>query len=243
MVHSFKWTYPGEKQARRAVQGASREERRELLERIGKRIERDEGEEEVPVKLRERRSHRVRDDELQPLGPVPHVADDVLHRRPRRSWISMQCATRNCRRSSRARLYDVFLRPAARPGMLHTFSVGQGAASYAWYIERTLEFPRSTTSWWKRWRRSSPVRPDGRDPQEARPAAEQYVRAIPESFMAQLEEKARLHLFLGRLAERSPSLHSSATSTASSGRRRAEVSPVRARRRSCSRWTSWRSSW
>ena len=78
-------------------------------------------------------------------------------------------------------------------------------AAYAWYVEQRWEHAKRSVEEFVTSEEMEEIFAQTGQTDEIRKKLSlrlnDYVRTIPESFMLQLEEQARLHLFLGRLVE------------------------------------------
>jgi hypothetical protein len=202
-------------------------ERKELLERIGKRMEHEEGEEPVPVELREDERQKIIAFEMQKAGPWIRFLlwlRTFFSGKPR-SEVFMGIRLGLLKTSIRSvspgitgfesrdlsvkfarKLYDVFL--AAQPvlGVYHALASDKAVrgAAYAWYVEQKLEHVKKTIDDFVRTEEMEEIFAQTGQTEEIRKKLSlrlnDYVRTIPETFMLQLEEQIRLHLSLGRLA-------------------------------------------
>lgn len=97
---------------------------------------------------------------------------------------------------------------AAQPvlGVYHALAADKAVrgAAYAWYVEQRLEHAKRTIDDFVGSTEMEEIFAQTGQTEEIRKKLSlrlnDYVRTIPESFILQLEEQARLHLSLGRLA-------------------------------------------
>ncbi|MGA2641644.1 MAG: DUF5312 family protein [Spirochaetia bacterium] len=202
-------------------------ERKELLERIGKRMEREDGEEAVPVELQDDERQKIIAFEMKKAGAWirflmwlrtffsgksrSEVFLDIrlrflkMHIRSVSPGIT-GFETRDLSAKFGRKLYDVFI--AAQPvlGIYHALASDKAVrgAAYAWYVEQKLEHAKKTIDDFVGTAEMEEIFAQTGQTEEIRKKLSlrlnDYVRTIPESFMLQLEEQARLHLSLGRLA-------------------------------------------
>jgi len=202
-------------------------ERKTLLERIEKRMEREEGEEAVAVELQEDEREKIIAFEMRKsnvwtrflvwLGTIlsgrlrRDVFVDVRLRRIKTHIRSVSPGltgfeSRDLTTKFARKLYDLYVKTMAVADTYRAFASDKvmRSAAYAWYVEQRWDDPRgdiddfvtdeemeeifSQTGQTEEIRKKLAVRLNG------------YVRAIPAGFIAQLEEQARLHLFLGKLS-------------------------------------------
>jgi len=202
-------------------------ERRELLERIGKRMEREGSEEAVPVELQEDERQKIIAFEMKKAGtwirflmwlrtffsgkPRTEVFLDLRLRHLKTHIRSLSPGitgfeTRDLSAKFGRKLYDVFL--AAQPvlGVYHALGSDKAlrGAAYAWYVEQKLERAKTNIDDFVGTEEMEEIFAQTGQTEEIRKKLSlrlnDYVRSIPESFMLQLEEQARLHMSLGRLA-------------------------------------------
>jgi hypothetical protein len=202
-------------------------ERRELLERIGKSVEREEGEEPVPVELKEDERQKIIAFEMtKATGWVRFLlwlrtfftgkARTAVFMDIRLSQVKAHIRavspgitgfeTRDLSVKFARKLYDVFL--AAQPvlGVYHSLGSDKAVrgAAYSWYVEQKLEHAKTGVEDFVGITEMEEIFAQTGQTEEIRKKLSlrlnDYVRNIPETFMLQLEEKARLHVSLGRLA-------------------------------------------
>jgi hypothetical protein len=103
------------------------------------------------------------------------------------------------------KLYDVYLKTHAVADMYRAFATDKvlRQAAYAWYVEERSDDPRRSIDEFVPEQEMEEIFAQTGQTEEISKKLSlrlnDYIRAIPESFLAQLEEQARLHVFLGRL--------------------------------------------
>ena len=205
-------------------------ERKELLERIANRVEREKGEEgaeSVPVELGEGERQKIIHFEMTNAGvwdrfllwllmfftgkPRTEVFLDIRLRHLKAHIRAVSPGitgfeTRDLSAKFARKLYDVFLTAQPVLGIYHALASDKAVrgAAYAWYVEQKLENAKKTIDDFVGMEEMEEIFAQTGQTEEIRKKLSlrlnEYVRAIPESFTLQLEEKARLHLSLGRLA-------------------------------------------
>jgi hypothetical protein len=203
-------------------------ERKELLERIGKRMEREEGEEAVPVELQEDEREKIAAYELKKASawvrfmlwlrtlitgkPKMEVFTDIrlrmLKSHVRSAFPGLTgFETRDLSPKFARKLYDLYFKVQALSGVYHALGSDKAVrgAAYAWYVEQRWEHAKKSVEQFVTSEEMAEIFAQTGQTDEIRKKLSlrlnDYVRTIPESFMLQLEEQARLHLFLGRLVE------------------------------------------
>jgi len=202
-------------------------ERKELLERIGKRMEHEEGEEPVPVELHEDERRKIIAFEMKKAGgwvrfllwlrtfftgkPRTEVFMDIrlgqlkTHIRSVSPGIT-GFESRDLSVKFARKLYDVFLAAQRVQGVYHALTSDKAVrgAAYAWYVDQKLEKAKTTIDDFVGTAEMEEIfAQTGQTDEISKKLSlrlNDYVRSIPESLMLQLEEQARLHLSLGRLA-------------------------------------------
>jgi hypothetical protein len=202
-------------------------ERKELLERIGKRMEHEDGEEAVPVELQEDERQKIIAFEMKKAGawdrfllwlrtfftgkPRTEVFFDIRlhHLKAHIRAVSPGITgfeTRDLSVKFARKLYDVFLASQPVLGVYHALASDKAVrgAAYGWLVERKLEHAKKSIDDFIGTEEMEEIFAQTGQTEEIRKKLSlrlnDYVRTIPESFMLQLEEQARLHLSLGRLA-------------------------------------------
>jgi hypothetical protein len=202
-------------------------ERKELLERISRRMEREESEEGVPVELRDEEREKIIEYELRRAGWwvqfVVWLRTLATGRRPRDVFVEVRLRrlrsairsaspglsgfdTRDLTPRFARKVYDLFIRlqPLLEPYRALSADKTARAAAYAHLVEsrydkalRTVE-EFVTTSEMEEIFAETGQTDDIRRRLSTRLG--EYVRQLPESLIVQLEERCRLHLAIGRLA-------------------------------------------
>ncbi len=202
-------------------------ERKALLERIGKRMQSEEGEEAVPVELQEDERQKIIAYEMKKASPWDRFllwlrtfftgkprADVFLDMRLRHIRSHLRAShpgitgfeTRDLSVKFARKLYDVFL--AAQPvlGIYHAFASDKAvrSAAYSWLVEQKLQNARRSVEDFITREEMEQVFAETGQAEEIQKKLtfrlNDYVRSIPESLLLQLEEQSKLHLSLERLA-------------------------------------------
>ncbi len=201
-------------------------ERKELLERIGKRMEHEESEEGVPVELKEEEREKIIAYEMkQATAWVRFMLwlRTFLSGRPRREvFLDIRLRllkthirsvspgitgfeTRDLSVKFARKLYDVYIALQPVAGIYHALSSDKAVrgAAYAWYLEQRWEHAKRTIDEFVAMEEMEEIFSETGQTDEIRKKLSlrlnDYVRTIPESFVLQLEEHARLLLSVGRL--------------------------------------------
>jgi len=202
-------------------------ERKALLERIGKRMQTEEGEEAVPVELQEDERQKIIAFEMKKAGPWDRFLlwlRTFFTGKPR-AEVFLDIRLRHIRNHLRAshpgitgfetrdlsvkfarKLYDVFL--AAQPvvAIYHALASDRAvrAAAYSWLVEQKLEKAKRSVEDFITVEEMEQLFAETGQAEEIQKKLSfrlnDYVRSIPESLLLQLEEQSRLHLSLERLA-------------------------------------------
>lgn len=202
-------------------------ERKELLERISRRMEREESDEAVAVELREDEREKIIDYELRRAGwwvqfvvwlrtlfsgrRTREVFVDVRLRRLRASIRAANPGlsgfdTRDLSPKFARKVYDLFLRlqPLLEPYRALSVDRALRAAAYAYLVERRYEKSRTTVEDFVTGNEMEEIFAETGQTDDIRKRLatrlSDYVRGIPETFIASLEERCRLHLAIARLA-------------------------------------------
>jgi hypothetical protein len=202
-------------------------ERKALLERIGKRMQSEDGEEAVAVELQEDERQKIIAFEMKKAGPWDRFllwlrtfftgkarAEVFLDIRLRHIRSHLRAShpgitgfeTRDLSVKFARKLYDVFL--AAQPvlGIYHALASDRAvrAAAYCWLVEQKLENAKRSVEDFITVEEMEQLFAETGAAEEIQKKVSfrlaDYVRSIPESLLLQLEEKSRLHLSLERLA-------------------------------------------
>jgi hypothetical protein len=202
-------------------------ERKDLLERIGKRMEREESAEAVPVELQENEREKIITYEMKRAsawvrflvwvrtfmsGRQKHDVFLEIRLRLLKNHIRAESPgvtgfeTRDLTPKFARKLYDVYLRMHPLIGLYHALSGDRAVrgAAYTWYLEQRFEHTKRTVDEFVGTEEMETIFAETGQTEDIKKKLalrlNDYVRAIPESFILQLEEQARLHLSLGRLA-------------------------------------------
>ncbi len=202
-------------------------ERKELLERIGRRMEQEEGEEPVPVELQQDERDKIIAYELKKATawvrfllwlrtfvsgrPRKEVFLDIRlhllrnHIRSKSPGIT-GFETRDLSVKFARKLYDLYLKVQAVAGIYHALASDKAVrgAAYTWYVEQRWEQAKKSVDEFIRTEEMEDIFAQTGQTDEIKKKLSlrlnDYVHTIPESFLLQLEQEARLHLSLGRLA-------------------------------------------
>jgi hypothetical protein len=202
-------------------------ERKELLERIAKRMAGEESEEAIPVDLREDEREKIIAFEMKKAGWwvrfVVWLRTFVSGRRKRDVFVEVRLRllkakirnansqitgfeTRDLSPKFARRLYDLYLRLQPLLGVYRSLAgdkVLKGAA-YSWYVEKRWEQAKKSVEEFVRGEEMEEIFAQSGQTEEIRKKLTfrlgEYIRAVPETLMLQLEEHARLHLYLGKLS-------------------------------------------
>ncbi len=201
-------------------------ERKELLERIGKRMERDEGEEAVPVELQPEEREKIITYEMKKATAWVRFIlwlRTFLSGRPREE-VFLDIRLRSLKSHIRAvspgitgfetrdlapkfarKLYDVYVKVQALAGIYHALGTDKAVkgGAYTWYVEQRWDEAKSTVYEFIGIEEMEEIFAQTSQTEEIKKKLalrlNEYVRSIPESFILQLEEQAKLHLYLDRL--------------------------------------------
>jgi hypothetical protein len=201
-------------------------ERKDLLERIGRRMEREEGEEAVPVELQKDERAKIITFEMKKINTWTRFLlwlRTFVSGKPREE-VFLDIRLRNMKSRIRAlspgvtgfetrdltvkfarKLHDVYraLQPVA--GIYHAMCADKAVkgAAYTWYVEHRWETSKKSVDDFVSGEEMEEIFAQTGQTEEIKKKLSlrlnDYVRAIPETFFLQLEEQSRLHLFLGRL--------------------------------------------
>ncbi len=203
-------------------------ERKALLERIGRRMEREEDAEAVPVELQEDERRKIIAFEMKQASawdrfllwlrtfftgkPREEVFLDIrlghLKAHIRSAYPGITgFETRDLSVKFARKLYDVYL--AAQPvvAVYHALSSDKAVrgAAYSWLVDQNLPQKKSSVEDFVRVEEMEEIFSETGQTEEVRKKLSlrlnDYVRALPESLLLQLEEKSRVHLSLSRLAD------------------------------------------
>ena len=201
-------------------------ERKELLERIGRRMEQEEGEDPVPVELQQDERDKIITFELRKASTWVRFIlwlRTLVSGRPRRevfldirlrllkNHIRSKCPgitgfeTRDLSVKFARKLYDLYLKVQAVAGVYHALASDKAVrgAAYSWYVEQRWEQAKKGIDEFVRTEEMEEIFAQTGQTDEIRKKLSlrlnDYVHTIPESFLLKLEVEARLHLALGRL--------------------------------------------
>lgn len=201
-------------------------ERKDLLERITRTIERTEGEEAFPVELREDEREKIISHEMKEASLwvrfLVWLRTFLTGRTRREVFVDIRLRqlkshiqsvnpgltgfeTRDLTPKLARRLFQLY--QCIRPLLPLYHALGSDKSfkgeAFSWLVERRLENARSRLEQFVSQEEmeelfaSSGQTEDIRKRLSAR--LNEYIRGIPESFLLQLEEQARMHLYLGKL--------------------------------------------
>ena len=202
-------------------------ERKELLERISRRMEREESEEGVPVELRDDEREKIIDYELRRSSAwvrfVVWLRTLMTGRRQREVFIDVRL--RHLRSTIRAaspglsgfdtrdltprlarKVYDLYLRlqPLLEPYRALSSDKTARAAAYTHLVESHYDKAHRTVEEFVTPDEMEEIFAETGQTDDIRRRLSsrlgEYVRMLPESLINQLEERCRLHLAIGRLA-------------------------------------------
>ena len=202
-------------------------ERKDLLDRINRRMDREESEEAVPVELRDDEREKIIDYELRRAGwwvqfvvwlrtllsgrRTREVFIDVRLRRLRAAIRSRSPGlsgfdTRDLSPKFARKVYDLFLRVQPLFEAYRALSSDRTAraAAYAYLVEHRYEKARKTVEEFVTRDEMEEIFADTGQTDDIRRRLAtrlgEYVRALPESFIGALEDQCRMHLAIGKIA-------------------------------------------
>jgi hypothetical protein len=202
------------------------QERKDLLERIGKQAEREETEDVVPVEMKEDEREKLITAEMKRSGGwvrfVIWMRTFLTGKSKREAFVDIRLRgirthirsvspgitgfeTRDLTPKFARRLFDVYLRLQPLLGLYHTLDSDKAvkSAAYAWYLERRWNMAKKTVDEFMSAEEMEDIFAQTGQAEEIRRKLSlrinEYVRSVPESLILQLEEQARLHVALGRL--------------------------------------------
>ncbi len=200
-------------------------ERKELLERISKRMEREESEEAVPVELAEDEREKITIYEMKRAiwwirfliwfrtfftgKPKPEVFLEMKLRMIKNGIRAVNPGltgfeTRDLTPKFARKLYDVCsrLHPLLAPYQSLTSDKAMKAGAYTYYVESRYEGARRKVEDFMSTDEMEDAFAQSGDSEEIKKKLalrmNEYIRNMPESFFSQLEEQAKLHLYMGR---------------------------------------------
>lgn len=201
-------------------------ERKELLERIGRRMEQEEGEDPVPVELQQDERDKIIAFELKKASawvrfqlwlrtlmsgkPRKEVFLDIRLRMLKSHIRALSPGitgfeTRDLSVKFARKLFDLYLKVQAVAGIYHALASDKAVrgAAYAWYVEQRWEHAKKGLDEFIRTEEMEEIFAQTGQTDEIKKKLSlrlnDYVHALPESFLLQLEAEAKLHLSLGRL--------------------------------------------
>jgi hypothetical protein len=201
-------------------------ERKTLLERIGRRMETEEGEEAVAVELQEDERDKIIAFEMKRASPwirfMVWLRTFVTGRSRKDVFLDVRLRmikthlrnvspgltgfeSRDLTAKFARKLYDVYLKTLTIGGVYHAFFADKAVrgAAYTWYLEERLEEPKRGIDDFVGTEEMEEIFSQTGQTEEIRKKLalrlNEYVKAVPESRMLKLEEEAKLHLFLGKL--------------------------------------------
>jgi hypothetical protein len=207
--------------------GLPEKERRELLDRINRRMEREDSDEAVPVELREDERDKIIEYELRRAGWwvqfVVWIRRLFSGRRTRDVFVDVRL--RRLRGSIRARspglsgfdtrdlspkfarkVYDLYLRvhPLLEPYRALTADRSVRTGAYAYLVEHRYEKARTTVEQFVTGEEMEEIFAETGQTDDIRrrlgTRMGEYMREVPESFVGSLEERCRVHLAISRMA-------------------------------------------
>jgi hypothetical protein len=202
-------------------------ERKTLLERIGRRMEKEEGEEAVAVELQPDEREKIIAFELKKASPwvrfLLWVRTFMTGKDRKDIFLEIRLAaikahlrtaspgltgfeSRDLTPKFARKLYDVYLKTLSIGGVYHAFAADKAVrgAAYTWYLEERLEAPKRGIDDFVTTEEMEEIFAQSGQAEEITKKLSlrlnEYVRAIPETFILKREEEAKLHLALGKLA-------------------------------------------
>jgi hypothetical protein len=201
-------------------------ERKDLLERIARRMEQTEPEETFPIELREDEREKIISHEIQEAGPwvrfLLWLRTFLTGRARREVFVDIRLRnlkshiqsvnpgltgfeTRDLSPKLARRLFRIYQLTRPLLPVYHALSSDKSfkGEAFSWLIERRLENSKSrlddfmTEEEMEELFASSGQTEDIRKRLSAR--LNDYVRGISETFLSQMEEQSQLHLSLGRI--------------------------------------------
>jgi hypothetical protein len=202
-------------------------ERRELLERIGRRMEKEDGDEAVAVELKDDERQKIAAYELKQAGPWVRFllwVRTLVSGRPRMD-VFMDIRLRMLKGHIRSthpgltgfdtrdlspkfarKLYDLYQKTQPLAGIYHALGSDKAVrgAAYTFLVEQRYENVKKTVEEFVPASEMEELFAQTGQTEEITKKLSlrlnDYIRTIPETFMLQLEEQAKLHLYLGLLA-------------------------------------------
>jgi len=202
-------------------------ERKELLERISRRMEHEEGEEAVPVELKEDEKEKIISYEMKKAGWWIHfliwLRTFFSGRKPREVYLAIRLGllknrirginpnltgfdSRDLSPKFARRLYDISLRLQPLLPLYRALGTDKAVkeAAYTFLLERRFEQAKKKVEQFVTDGEMEEIFGQTGQTDEIRKKLglrlNEYIRSVPESLIAQLEEQSRLHLALARMA-------------------------------------------
>jgi len=201
-------------------------ERKDLLERIARRMERTEGEEAFPVELKEDEREKIISFEMKEAGvwvrfliwlrtfitgrTRKEVFVDIRLRRLKSHIQSVNPGltgfeTRDLTPKLARRLFEVYQRIHPLLPLYHALGSDKAfkGEAFSWLVDRRYENAKSSLEQFVAEEEMEELFATTGQTEDIRKRLSarlsEYVRTIPETFLLQTEESARLHLCIGRL--------------------------------------------
>jgi hypothetical protein len=202
-------------------------ERKALLERIGRRIQSEEAEEAVPVELEPDERRKIVAAEMKRAGPwdrfllwlrtfftgkpreevfldirLGHIRSHLRSSHPGITGFE----TRDLSVKFARKLYDVFVTAQPAISVYRALAADRAvrSAAYSWLVDQKLEHPRRTVEDFITSEEMEQIFSETGQTEEIQKKLSfrlnDYVRSVPETMLLQLEERCRLHLSLERLS-------------------------------------------
>ncbi len=201
-------------------------ERKDLLERITRRMERTEGEEAFPVELKEDEREKIISHEMAEASVwvrfLVWLRTFLTGRTRREVFVDIRLRqlkshiqslnpgltgfdTRDLSPKFARRLFQLYQHVRPLLPLYHALSSDKSfrGEAFSWMVERRLENARSRLEQFVSEEEMEELFAGTGQTEDIRKRLSsrlnEYVREIPESFLLQLEEQAKLHLYLGKL--------------------------------------------
>ena len=202
-------------------------ERKQLLERISRRMEREESEEAVPVELQEDEREKIISYEMKKAGWWVHflvwIRTFLSGRKPREVYLDIRLRllkgriravnpnlsgfdTRDLTPRFARRVYDLYLRLQPLLPLYHALSADKAVkgAAYTFLVERRYPEAKKSVEQFVTDAEMEEIFAQTGQTDEIRKKLglrlNEYIRSVPESLVLKLEEECRVHLALSRLA-------------------------------------------
>jgi hypothetical protein len=201
-------------------------ERKELLERIGKRMDREESDDAVPVELHAGEREKIISFELKKAGTwvrfLLWIRTLVSGKSRQEVFLDIRLhllrthirsvspgitgfETRDLSAKFARKLYDLYVKVEPLMGIYHALGSDKGlrGAAYAWYVEQRWDQAKRTVEEFVGTEEMEEIFAQTGLSEEIKKKLSlrlnEYVRLLPETLVLKLEEEAHLHLSLGRL--------------------------------------------